>query len=99
MKQLWDHIALCHTRFEEFQTAAWLGIDIEGMREVVNKLAKSLKEIKVDKRANAAIGITDELKMWVNFLGVIEDLASDKMRDRHWDKLKQKLGVQFEIND
>jgi dynein heavy chain len=37
--------------------------------------------------------------MWINFLGVIEDLASPNMRDRHWDKLKEKLGVQFEINE
>jgi dynein heavy chain len=69
------------------------------MVDIVNKLTKALKEIKVDKRANAAQGIQEDLKMWINFLGVIEELASDKMRDRHWAKLKEKLGVQFEIND
>jgi dynein heavy chain len=99
MKQLWDHIAKCHNQFETFQQALWKEIVIDDMLEIVNKLAKALKEIKVDKRANAAIGIQDDIKMWINFLGVIEELASDKMRDRHWDKLKEKLGVQFEIND
>jgi dynein heavy chain len=99
MKTLWDHIAKCHTTFDEFQANKWFDSNPEDMREIVNKLTKALKEIKVDKRANAAIGIADDLKMWINFLGVIEDLASPNMRDRHWDKLKEKLGVQFEIND
>ena len=99
MKALWDHIAKCHNQFNEFQQSLWTEIKIDEMLEIVNKLAKALKEIKVDKRANAAIGIQDDIKMWINFLGVIEELASDKMRDRHWDKLKEKLGVQFEIND
>jgi dynein heavy chain len=103
MKALWDHISLCHNKFDGFQKTGWLEIArdnlTENFRDDVNKLTKALKEIKVDKRANAAIGITDELKMWINFLGVIEDLASPNMRDRHWDKLKEKLGVQFEINE
>jgi dynein heavy chain len=33
------------------------------------------------------------------FLPLIAELADEAMRDRHWDSLKKKVGVQFEIND
>jgi dynein heavy chain len=55
--------------------------------------------MKVDKRANAYIGIMDGIKKWIIFLPLIEDLRNEAMRDRHWDSLKSKIGVNFEIND
>lgn len=63
------------------------------------KLLKQLKEMKVDKRANAYIGIMDAIKKWIIFLPLIEDIRTDAMRERHWESLKNKIGVQFEIND
>jgi hypothetical protein len=30
---------------------------------------------------------------------LIAELADDAMRDRHWDMIKSKLGVQFTIDD
>ena len=69
------------------------------MEDEVKKLMKSLKDMKVDKRANAYIGIMDEIKKWLVFLPLIAELADEAMRDRHWDKLKEKVGVQFTIDD
>jgi dynein heavy chain len=69
------------------------------MEDEVKKLQKFLKEIKVDKRANAYIGILDDLKKWLVFLPLIAELADEAMRPRHWDSLKAKVGVEFEIND
>jgi dynein heavy chain len=69
------------------------------MDEKTKKLMKQLKEMKVDKRANAYMGIMDGIKKWIIFLPLIEDLRTEAMRERHWESLKNKIGVQFEIND
>lgn len=55
--------------------------------------------MKVDRRANAYIGIMDQIKKWIIFLPLIEDLRNEAMRERHWNSLKSKIGVNFEIND
>ena len=42
-----------------------------GKEDLVKKLMKTLKDMKVDKRANAYNGILDEIKKWLNFLPLI----------------------------
>ena len=60
---------------------------------------KTLKDMKVDKRANAYVGILDEIKKWLVFLPLISELANDAMLDRHWTDLKKKIGAEFTVDD
>lgn len=99
MKALWDHIATCQTSFTRFMATKWIETKPFEMEDEVKKLMKTLKDMKVDKRANAYVGVLDEIKKWLVFLPLIAELADDAMRDRHWDALKAKVGVNFEIND
>ena len=69
------------------------------MEDEVKKLMKSLKDMKVDKKANAYIGILEEIKKWLVFLPLIAELADPSMRPRHWDSIKERVGVQFTIDD
>lgn len=69
------------------------------MEDEVKKLMKTLKDMKVDKKANAYAGILEEIKKWLVFLPLIAELADPAMRDRHWDDLKNKVGQQFTIDD
>jgi dynein heavy chain len=44
------------------------------MEDEVKKLMKILKDMKVDKRANAYLGILEEIKRWLIFLPLISEL-------------------------
>lgn len=61
------------------------------MEDEVKKLQKTLKEMKVDKKANAYNGILEELKKWLLFLPLIAELRDPAMRERHWQKLRDKV--------
>jgi len=39
--------------------------------EDVKKLMKNLKEIKVDRKCHAFVGISDEIKVWLTFLPLV----------------------------
>jgi dynein heavy chain len=69
------------------------------MEDEVKKLMKTLKDMKVDKKANAYVGILEEIKKWLIFLPLIAELADQSMRDRHWDSIRAKVGVNFTIDD
>jgi len=69
------------------------------MEEVVKKLQKSLKEMKVDKKCNTYTGILEDLKKWIVFLPLVGQLRDPAMRDRHWKAIKEKVQREFEIND
>ena len=99
MKVLWDHIDLCQTAFERFNSNKWIETQPFEMEDEVKKLMKTLKDMKVDKKANAYAGILEEIKKWLVFLPLIAELADPAMRDRHWDDLKRKVGQQFTIDE
>jgi len=99
MKALWDHIDCCQKQFETFYCHKWVETQPFEMEDEVKKLMKTLKDMKIDKKANAYQGILDEIKKWLVFLPLIAELADESMRDRHWDMIKAKLGVQFTIDD
>ena len=99
MKALWDHINACQNTFETFYCHKWVETQPFEMEDEVKKLMKTLKDMKIDKKANAYQGILDEIKKWLVFLPLIAELADDAMRERHWDMIKAKLGVQFTIDD
>lgn len=75
MKQLWDHIDVCTKAFERFMSTKWLDTQPFEMEDEVKKLQKTLKDMKVDKRCNAYVGILEEIKKWLVFLPMIAELA------------------------
>jgi len=99
MKILWDHIDFTTKKFESYYQMKWIGIQPFDIEDEVKKLMKTVKDMKVDKRANAYVGILDEIKKWLVFLPLIADLAEKSMRERHWDDLKKKINADFVIDD
>jgi dynein heavy chain len=95
MKVLWDHIDVCQKTFSKFLTTKWDDTQPFEMEDVAKSLFKTLKDMKVDKKASAYTGILDEIKVWLVFLPLIAELADPAMRDRHWDSIKKKVGVNF----
>jgi len=74
---------------------SWANTKPFEMEDEVKKNQKSLKEMKVDKKSNAYLGINDEIKKWLIFLPLIAELRDDGMRPRHWNSIREKVGVQF----
>lgn len=85
MKVLWDHVDVCQKAFTRFMNNKWVETQPFEMEDEVKKLMKTLKDMKVDKRANAYAGILEEIKKWLIFLPLIAELADKAMRPRHWD--------------
>jgi dynein heavy chain len=71
MKMLWDHINVCQQLFTDYLAAKWVETQPYEMEDEVKKLLKTLKDMKVDKRANAYNGLLDEIKKWLIFLPLI----------------------------
>ena len=84
MKLLWDHISDCQQAFDGYMNDSWKNTKVDDIKPAVDKLMKKLKEMKVDKRSNAYMGILDEIKVWMVFLPLIEELGDPGMKDRHW---------------
>lgn len=74
-------------------------INCADMEDEVKKLQKTLKDMKVDKKANAYNGILEDIKKWLLLLPLIAELRDPSMRERHWDKLRAKVQSNFVVDD
>jgi dynein heavy chain len=95
MKALWDHIAHCQTKFDQYMVTCWPEIEPFEMEDDVKKIMGTLKNMKVDKRCDAYDGLMKEIKKWLVFLPLIGELRNDAMRDRHWDMIRKLVGSEF----
>lgn len=96
---LWDHISLCQQTFVQYLGNTWSKTDPFEMEDEVKKLMKTVKDMKVDKRANAYLGILDEIKKWIVLLPLIAELRDPAMRDRHWNAIRAKVKKNFTVDD
>jgi len=71
--------------------AKWVETSPFEMEDEVKTVFKILKEMRVDKRCNAYIGIQEDIKRWLVFLPLIAELRDPAMRDRHWKAIKDKV--------
>jgi dynein heavy chain len=69
------------------------------MEDEVKKFMKTLKDMKVDKRCNAYAGLLDDIKKWLVFLPLVQELRKDSMRPSHWKMIQDKCGIPFTVND
>lgn len=91
MRGLWDHISYCQQIFQNNLAVKWEVTNCGDMEDEVKKLQKTLKDMKVDKKTNAYNGILEEIKKWLLFLPLIAELRDPAMRERHWNKLRDKV--------
>jgi dynein heavy chain len=91
MKNLWDHIKECLLTFDGYMDNKWVSTNPFDMDEQTKGLMKVLKDMKVDRRCNAYVGIMEEIKKWLVFLPLIGELRDEAMRERHWTALKEEV--------
>ena len=79
-------------------TNSWENTQTSTMDEEVKKLERTLKSMKVDKKCNAYIGLLEEIKKWMKFIPLCEQLREPAMRERHWDMIREKVQSNFVID-
>lgn len=103
VKRLWDHIKKCNEVFSGYLLLKYLKINPSDMEDEVKSLRKQLLDIKgVDRKSNTFLGINEDIKKWATFMPLLNELKDPSMiveDGRHWNKVKNLVQTQFEIDD
>jgi hypothetical protein len=95
MKVLWEYIDKLQQCYAGWLQQNWTQCKPDDMDFECKNQNKALREMKVDKKSNTYMGIQDDIKKWLQFLMVISDVHSAGLRERHWDMVRKKVGVEF----
>jgi len=97
VRSLWEFERTRITTTEEFLVVRW-GVVVAGeMEDEIKALFKKLKEVKVDRKCDAYLGIQDVVKKWVTFLPLAGELRDPAMRPRHWTQLMELCGKSITV--
>lgn len=103
VEKLWKHIKVCEQKFLEYKGMKWGNVNCGDMEDEIKKKRKGLVDMRgIDKRCNTFTGIVEILKNWATFLPLLtelKDLSMDTDDKRHWKRLKELVGKDFEVNE
>jgi dynein heavy chain len=97
MRSLWEFEQLRIHQTEQFLVVRWGNVVAAEMEDEIKALFKKLKEVKVDRKCDAYLGIQDVVKKWVTFLPLAGELRDPAMRTRHWTQLMELCGKSITV--
>ena len=77
----------------------WGGLNPLEMEDEIKNLFRKLKEVKVDKKCDAFIGMTEVVKKWMVFCPLVGELRNPAMRGRHWSLLMDLCGKNVAVTN
>jgi dynein heavy chain len=87
IRGLWQHELNRIKLTEKYLVTKWGDVRPTDMEDEVKAAFKALREVKVDKRIDAHVGISEVFKRWIVFCPLVNELHDFAMRPRHWEKL------------
>merc|ERR1719506_1704282 len=84
---------------ETFLVQRWGDLNPLEMEEEIKGLFKQLKEVKVDKKCDAFIGMGEVVKKWMVFCPLVGELRDKAMRPRHWSQLMDLCGKNVTVTN
>ena len=94
-------ISMAHkisTEIARWKNTLWSEVDFSVLANECEQYSKTMR-YQIDKRAKewgVYSGLETLIKSVSSAIPILEQLHNDKLRERHWSKLKQITGREFE---
>ncbi|KAK5640705.1 hypothetical protein RI129_009252 [Pyrocoelia pectoralis] len=103
-EKLWYTIHHFHVQYEKWFYGAFIDLDadqiteeVEAMWRTLYKLSKTLQENPGAKRISDMV--RSKVEKFKQFLPVLQTVCNRGLRQRHWDKVSEIVGVQVEHSE
>lgn len=100
LKEVWEAMMEPHNALEKIKDTPWSTV-------AMRKIRRSLDDLLADMRAlpnrirqyDAYIQLHDVVKGYVNGHGLLSDLKTEALKERHWKTILQRLGIRIPVTD
>ena len=92
---LWTQLDKFQKSVDSWENSPWLQVDGKEIVEETNNLYKKSTMLEKQIRNNVSKRLKDEVYNFKSKLPVIEGLANENLKDRHWQQLYETLGYPF----
>eukprot|EP01038_Epipyxis_sp_PR26KG_P004455 gene4455-6300_t len=94
LREAWVAVAPVNQKLIELKGALMKDIDPAKLKKQVESLADELKTLPAKVRSYAAVeGMNEKLNKYLATFGLLRDLSTEAMKDRHWKKLLERMDI------
>jgi len=99
LRSLWAFEQMRMELTEDFLNSRFFEVKPMDMEDEIKGLGKKLRDVKVDRKCDAYLGIADVLKKWTTFCPLVGELRDPALRQRHWTQLMTFTGKSVTIDN
>eukprot|EP01094_Clydonella_sp_ATCC50884_P027826 TRINITY_DN8164_c0_g1_i2.p1 TRINITY_DN8164_c0_g1~~TRINITY_DN8164_c0_g1_i2.p1 ORF type:complete len:4596 (+),score=2011.83 TRINITY_DN8164_c0_g1_i2:76-13863(+) len=100
LKCVWNELAGVWELINQMKDIPWNAVVPRKVRRQLEDIQGQLKQLPSRMRQYAAYEhISDTVKVFLSQNGIVNDLRSGALRERHWDELRRRLGVSWILSD
>lgn len=100
LKEVWQAVLKPYEELQKVKDTPW-------STAVMRKIKRSLDDLLVEMRTlpnrirqyDAYVHLHDEIKGYISGHGLLNDLKTEALKERHWKTILQRLGVHLPFND
>jgi dynein heavy chain 1 len=100
LKSVWSEMAGIWKEIDAMKETAWTAVIPRKIRKQLEDLIAKLKQMPNKIRQyQAFIHVQELLKVYLDNNGIVTDLRSEALKERHWQLLKKRLNVKWVLTE
>lgn len=100
LRSVWNELASIWREIDEMKEVAWSAVIPRKIRKQLEDLVAKLKSLPNKIRQyQAFLHVQELLKQFLDNNGIVTDLRSEALKERHWKLLRKKLNVNWVLTD
>ena len=100
LKEVWEAMMGPHNSLEEIKDTPWATAVMRKIRRALDDLLASMRSLPNRIRQyDAYTQLHDTVKSYIGGHGLLSDLKTEALKERHWKTILQRLGVHIPFTD
>jgi dynein heavy chain 1, cytosolic len=100
LREAWSEALRFYSELEKLGETLWAAVQVRKTRQALEELVKAVKAVDPRLRQYGAFGSLDaRLRDLLKMNGLLTDLKSEALKDRHWRRVFRILEVQWDLQN
>ncbi|CAA9986414.1 dynein heavy chain, putative [Plasmodium knowlesi strain H] len=99
VKGIWDELKSIYSTISEMKKMLWCNVEPKNVKNTLNGLLDCIKRIPAKYRQYEIFdNVQEEIQQYLKTYGLLLDLKSESLKDRHWRLILHKLQIKIYYN-
>jgi len=100
LKEVWNAVTEPYEKLGELKNTLWVSTSPRKIRKQLDDITLELRALPNKIRQyDAYIHLNDLIKSYISGYSILSDLKTEALKDRHWKKILEELGIRCNLSD